>query len=521
MGIARDVFEILDTSFSELSDKVMKRFDDYDANAGSISRRAADGTLQFPLIVSRAVGFENAQKVAKATEFNAASFAQIVMTMNPNMDTMNNKSGVDYVKQFHTNIDTTDDTFGNAMHFINTSKAEEGYIAFFSATKNEIQVLKEELEEYGAHWREGKINDVVQPKYIKDNTFVVPLRGSALQQVLREKLEAVREAKKPSNTSGFRVFKNDELKQYTFSPVKPNAPGWDLADNQDTALKDYNDKDGYDYVGRQNVVNLPTKHREEVVNKHQHDHKFNHNFKTTADVNINVKDSKDKNVITGTDVVMRDLLKDNDVKKANDLAPTLLHIRVIAKEERKYVDFVIGVKATMHPVDSEEMINELVNACRYHDELFRFIRWTTGEISFLGDFLLNLKDMKSSVARQEAGGSPWWNRLRNMGAIARFKKAAFMKKRILPNASIALTQQEVDFIKNNYGFDLMQPKFLESVMNKFYLLCFIVVDEALEVVHFKYDGQRSYQTISFSGLEKENSNSARQFRDILKAVQRV
>lgn len=506
MGVARDVFEILDTSFSDLADSVMKRFDDYDAHAGSISRRAADGTLQFPLIVSRAVGFENAQKVAKAVEFNAASFAQIVMTMNPNMDTLNNKSGVDYVRQFHTNSDTTDDTFGNAMHFINTKKAEEAYIAFFSASPNELRVLKEELEEYGAHWREGSINEVAGAKYIKDNKFVVPLRGSALQQVLKEKLQAVREAN--IATKGNRVFINKDLKQVTFSPVAPDVDGWEKAENQGTnALANYQNDEGYDYVPRQNVVGT----KQTTTNK----------TSVYTQTDINIRDREKEKEFKGVDIVMKDILKDNDVKKANDLTPTLLHIRVIATQERKYVDFVIGVKATMHAVSSEEMTNELVNACRYHDEVFRFIRWTTGEISFLGDFLLNLKDSKAAVARQEAGGSPWWNRLRNMGVIARFKKNAFMKKRILPNASIALTQQEVDFIKNNYGFDLMKPKFIENIMNKFFLLCFIVIDEALEVVHFKYDGQNSYQSVSFSGLEKENSNSARQFRDILKAVQRV
>lgn len=233
-------------------------------------------------------------------------------------------------------------------------------------------------------------------------------------------------------------------------------------------------------------------------------------------------------IAPGRQVVMRDLLKDNDVKKSNELAPILLHIKVIARDKSKksdggayYVDFVIGVKATMHPINSEEMVTEITNACRYHDELFRFIRWTTGEISFFKDFLLNLKDSREAVSHEQGGGSPWWNRLHRMRVIANFKARVFMKNRLLPNASIAITQQEVDYIKNTFGFNLMEPRFAEDVMNRYYLLCFIVVDESLEIVHFKYDGQKSYQTLSFSGLQKENSDAARQFRDILKAVGRV
>ena len=241
------------------------------------------------------------------------------------------------------------------------------------------------------------------------------------------------------------------------------------------------------------------------------------------------REERNKNEIAaGRQVVMRDLLMNNEVKKANELAPTLLHIRVIARDKSKksdggayYVDFVVGVKATMHPINSEEMINEVTNACRYHDELFRFIRWTTGEINFFSDFLLNLKDSREAVSQEQGGGSPWWNRLQRMRVIANFKARVFMKNRILPNASIAITQQEVDYIKNTFGFNLMDPRFAEDVMNRYYLLCFIVVDESMEIVHFKYDGQKSFDTLSFSGLQKENSDAARNFRDILKAVQRV
>lgn len=586
MGIARDVFEILDTNFSELSDSLMKRFDGYDSAPGSISRKAADGTLQFPVIISRSIGFENAQRVVKAAEAKAANFAEIVMTMNPEWDTGKNTGGADYIRQFHSNIDTEDDTFGQAMHFIN-KESYNTMSLLYSADSYDYKALKEELKEFGADWREGKLNDVAPAKYVKDNQFVIPLKGSKIQELMKQKLKAVKEARENDDSSlsfedkerirhGYRLkqigaqgdesrkteklknkfqkerddearkAKADEIKaQNEFQLDRDDAQyqnqlelqrmrqDYDMekqaAQNEYNAQQKELDREFQEWI--QNHHDASQKERDKMERQfREKQSKLERDFKekqSDLDRNFRREEARkerkfrEKMAARPDRVAMQDILMNNEVKKSNELQPTLLHIRVIAKEEKMYTDFVIGVKATMHPINSEEMISELVEACRFHSEVFRFIRWTTGEINFLGDFLLNMRDSKKAVARQSSGGSPWWNRLRKMSVIAKFKKATFMKKRILPNATIVVSQQEVDYVKNTYGFDLLNPHFVEEIMDKFFLLCFAIVDDSLEVVHFKYDGQKSYQTVSFAGLEKENSNAARSFRDILKAVQRV
>lgn len=637
MGIARDIFEICDQGLMDLEDSFLKRFDDADKNASSLSRKAADGTLQFPLLVSRAISFETAQKIAKATEVNAASFAQIVLTMNPDMDTSNDKGAAEYIRQFHTNADTTDDVFGQAVHFVNSrDAANESYILtqVYVTSDAGLRIVKEELNEFGIEWRSGSLNSVVAAKYVKDNVFRKEYTPSEIHRIVQEKLEGImleskrnREirhddydlangliirgvpdkkmysgtvpeslvTKHDIDVSGFREISSDEYRRHYGAPNEyddekknfyktvidytgespdedevgepvtseeneqppeeqqppaeenPEPPEENADDSQPPEV---NNDPPPERPPVERVTPKPTprperehkqprderqekpKAKEEkksekkpkeqkTPNQHQPNYTFNARI-------LQEKERDPHEIAPGRQVVMRDLLKDNDVKKSNELAPILLHIKVIARDKSKksdggayYVDFVIGVKATMHPINSEEMVTEITNACRYHDELFRFIRWTTGEISFFKDFLLNLKDSREAVSHEQGGGSPWWNRLHRMRVIANFKARVFMKNRILPNASIAITQQEVDYIKNTFGFNLMDPRFAEDVMNRYYLLCFIVVDESMEIVHFKYDGQKSYQTLSFSGLQKENSDAARNFRDILKAVGRV
>lgn len=473
MGIVRDIFEILrdgDATGFVVNpwDKLNEKIDQRDKSYSSISRRAAEGTMQVPLIVSRGNSFESIQRVAKACETNYASFAQIVLTMNPQLDTSKGDI-IEYLRDFHQNSDT-EDSFTNDMHKIGESYKVE--LRTFQTSDVGLRVLKEELAAYGADWREGKLNDVVEPKYVKDNKFILPVTESQRAEDFKRRLEVIKEAKgrTPGNAAGKRNGNTDVM-------VKVDGDHYDIKPN----------------------IIMPAMGKK----------------------NGNMPEGG------GDNIVMRNILRDNEVKKSNELVPTLLHIRVIATDStgksdiNKYVDFVVGVKTMIHPVTSDEVIANLVDACRNHDGFFKFIKWTTGEISFLSDFLLNMNDSKRDVAKQAAGDSPWWNRLKHLGVLAGVKKSLFVKKRILPNASVVVTQEEVDLIKNQYGFDLMKPDFVKKIMDKYFLLSFVVVDDALEIVHFKYDGQNSYQTVSYAGLEKENANSARQFKDILRAVQRI
>ena len=439
MGILRDIFEIVtkDLEIDPLDSR------NYKKSYSSISKQASEGTMQFGLLVSKAMGMDIVQKVANAYERNCASFAQIVLTMNPTMDLSKDKDGADYLRNFHQNSDTTTDMVDDAL--LNTSFSMENCTVLqrtFTCESACFYKLKDELKEHGIDFNEGKLNDVVKPKPLKENRIILPKT--------KEQMKAVLEA---GNT----------------------------ADNK------------------------------------------------TSNVNIKITNSDGGKLNTNKteEIVMRNILRDNDVKKSNELVPTLLHIRVVATDSKgknnvnKYVDFIVGVKATIHPIKSEEMIENLVEACKNHDGFFKFIKWTTGEISFLQDFLLNISEAKKDVFNRTSGSSPWWIALKRRRVLAKMKKSMFISKRILPNAAIVITQEEAEYIKNNHGFDLMDPVFVAKIMDKFFLLAFIVVDNSTEVVYLKYDGQNSYQTVSFAGLEKENSNSARNFKDILKAVQRI
>ena len=97
-----------------------------------------------------------------------------------------------------------------------------------------------------------------------------------------------------------------------------------------------------------------------------------------------------------------------------------------------------------------------------------------------------------------------------------------MANKIMPNTTIVISMDEVNFIKNEYGYDFMSVTFVDKIMQHYFLLGFVVVDTSLEVAHFLFDGQYDFQSLTFSGLERDmKSSNSLDFRDVLKLVQRV
>lgn len=213
-------------------------------------------------------------------------------------------------------------------------------------------------------------------------------------------------------------------------------------------------------------------------------------------------------------------LSDNDVKKCNELVPTTLSLTLQVKAGDNFggvSNFVIGVKGLLHPVNSDDMISNLLSGYKSGNKFFNFLRWSSGEIKFIKDLILNMDNIKEDVVRKHAkNGSGWWSALkrrRNVAALRRIKGSG----RILPNTTIVCSINEIDELKEAYGVDLMNPTAIKKIMKTFFLLGFVVVDDSQELCHFIFDGENNYQVVSFNGLEKEN-NSKNDFKDIYKLI---
>lgn len=226
-----------------------------------------------------------------------------------------------------------------------------------------------------------------------------------------------------------------------------------------------------------------------------------------------------------TTVVPNNLFIDSDVRKANEMQPTLMHVRILherpTSDKSEYVDFIVGVKATIHPIATEDMINHLVAILQDRGKMFELVRWTTGEISLFKDLIFNIDAIKDEIKGVRSGkSSKWWTILKQIKAKRRMNHWT-MREPILPNASLVVSMEEADYIKANYGFDILEDETGKKILNALNIISFSVVDTASEVVHTITDGDSSYTINTFKGLEKDTGNAERQFKDILKAVNKL
>lgn len=450
--------DVVDTIKDLKVDKIGAQIIAGSGQKGSIAQMANEGILQYPVIASRAIDIETMMMVSKALERNFASFAQVAFSMYGVMDYRTTTSPAEFVRLFHQNPGTElRDMRGLMNKYMTESFADD-----YSVYENDSMIL------FGGVFEDatGKIVNLN-----RDQLFTVAEHLDAT--VLNDKFN-------PKRKNVLYNFKDSELSR-KYNSVQPLKEAGSLEERK------------FQYQREIDDIKLDAQERKDAFAR--------------ASIDLN-----------------RNMLSDNDAKKANELVPTIMHIRVKVKDENGadagVLDFNIGIKAVMHPVKSTEMVTNLVAVCNNKDKLFNFFRWTTGEISFFKDFVLDVNEMKTDVANKSAGASNWWIALKRRASGNKIRKAMPGTNQLLPNSSFVVTMDEVNFINDKYGFNVMDPIFLDKIMKTYFLLGFVVVDNASQIVHFYFDGQTDFESISFSGLEKENSSSERKFKEMLKVINR-
>ena len=148
------------------------------------------------------------------------------------------------------------------------------------------------------------------------------------------------------------------------------------------------------------------------------------------------------------------------------------------------------------------------------------MRVTSGEISFFKDFVFAITRIKDDV-KSKHKDNPWWDALYRRKKSANLLKSINASNQLVPNATLVLSMDEVEYIKNQYGFDLMNDKVAKDVIKQLFLLGFVVVDSSIQVAYFLFDGARNYQSYSFNALERENSNASKNVKEIMQVLGRM
>lgn len=466
----------------------------------SLSKSSSENTLQFPVICTRAIDLENMMMISKGLERNYATFAQLVFTNNPVFKVDGNQGMTQYIRQFHQNSDVKFDPTGD---FISTM----GPLLTESAILDDCELSLISIV------HEGFDGTVVA----SNKRQMISLMDYMRQDIINEKFTPRIDSIYTNNASLASRFNSSVLEK---ASRKINNV---YADNR-VYNNDNTHNDSRVYNNDNRADNSTQLSGNAAVNRIEHN--VERQYVTNKYIDGEKVGSSASNSGSMDYQLPKNILQDNDVKKSNELVPTILRLKVILANKngdmQQSYEFTLGVKAHLHPVDSDEMVKNMVSACRNNNKVFDFIRWTTGEISFFKDFLFSIDEMKDDVVSKSKGASPWWSLLKRRKALAKIKRRALLGNRLLPNATIVISAEEVEFIKSEYGYDLMDKRLVNKIMDTYFLLGFVILDPSTEIAYLMFDGNIDFQTITFDGLNRENSNSRNvDAKEIIKLMNRM
>lgn len=214
-----------------------------------------------------------------------------------------------------------------------------------------------------------------------------------------------------------------------------------------------------------------------------------------------------------TDKLRTPQISDRDMKKANDVMPFPMQVRLMGVNDKgqfvQFMDFVIGVKAIMHIVKSNEIVENIARTLQNKNLFFKFLRWTSGEISLMKNIIFDIDNLRMDATNAATQNTPW------LPTLKRLKGKKSVTSGLIPNATIVISSYEANYLKEKFGMDVKNPKIAKKIISSLFLMTFIVVDDASSTFEILYDGSDAYQTYSLETLEREISlNSNRLGREI-------
>lgn len=225
------------------------------------------------------------------------------------------------------------------------------------------------------------------------------------------------------------------------------------------------------------------------------------------------RDRYDADIVRNRIDYLKNQLLDNDVKKPNELVPTTMIVNYITKGENGrpiQSQTVIGVKAKLYPVNSDDVLKRI--AIKHVDKnfLIGLIKSTTREISFVRDFLFAIDRAKLDALSQsrKSSSSKLWKVIERRGVKSRWNRTIGSINDATAITSLAITQEEAEYLKKMEDIDVEDPRIIRPIMESYNLMCFCIIDENNEVAKFIFDtGDDIYEEMAFRSLEREDKGN--------------
>lgn len=186
-----------------------------------------------------------------------------------------------------------------------------------------------------------------------------------------------------------------------------------------------------------------------------------------------------------------------------DMAPTMINVSIVAdatgKGDTWTQNVVLGIKAMVRMVKSGVMVNNMLDAFKDR-ALFKWIKWTNGEVS-TAELIFGAgkaaQDGYDAYAKNN-----WLKKLRGRKHAQTINK--LLGRRLLPNASIIITETEAIAIQEACGIDPHNAADASKMMGKYFLLAFGIYDTEAKLLSILYDGDSQFSTFSIREIAAKN-----------------
>ena len=531
----------------------------------SIARAASKLIAVFPVLTSRTVSMSSAHAVSKYIEQISCQFFMLALQQ---ANISNVKNGIDYLRNFHQNLDLGDDnsnaiiatmqswldayekgTFENATiaGSMNAEAFAEASVDPFMFQADNVKISSTDIRDLVNLMHENANIEVLDTNLnpISVNDYIVREFANGTYKV----------------TMGYMDL--NEAKKYT-GKVKNN---YNNGNNQNSGNNNQNNnqnqqKDNSGYIAARNKASdyevekarerEDQRHKnaeEEELHRTQHkaaeeaqrsankelENQNNHNrqmerdeanrkfqaqqkekdraredakaAKERADSQYNIQ--KAQQFRYGSAMI----LKDQDIKKMNDAVPSILVVRFYQRDNNGGIsdiptEFLIGVKSKIVPITTTEILRRIMNDNKDGQKFLKFMRTITGELK-ASEVILGLSRITDDVKSYKVKGArgDLWTLLQNRAAAAKSQIKSGKHNDFSAITTVLISQEDVDELYREENLDISDPKNALRFMSSYNLMGFAIVDDSNEVLHLLLDnGSKSFEDISYTMLERETQD---------------
>lgn len=464
----------------------------------SIAKAASKLIAVFPVLASRTVSFDTARMTSKYIEQISCQFFMFALQQ---ANISNAKDGIEYLRQFHQNLnmgdDNTDSVIAAMQSWIDAyTKGTQESTTFADALNNEV--LSETM---------------VDPFMMQSDDVKISASD------MRELMHAMQESA-----------------SIQFYDTKLNPLSIDDYVVREFAGGDYRVTVS-PYILNEAKANKKKANNSYNENKEQHRHEeemnkiYNDRMKTYQKAQSerdkqdaeNEKQQKEDQKSTSRDNDWRDanrmhnntaILKDQDIKKMNDAIPSILIVKFYQKNDNDAVsgvatEFLIGIKSKVVPITTTEILRRIMNDNKDGQKFLKFMRVITGELK-ASDVLLGLSRITDDVKSYKVKGARGdiWTLLQNRAVAAKEQVRSGKHNDFSAITTVLISQQDADELYREENFDINDPKNAIHFMQSYNLMGFAIADDSNEVLHLLLDnGSKNFEDISYRMLERETQDS--------------